>query len=793
MVENQTNKKIKELRSDNGGEYVSSQFREFLKKHGIRHQTTIPHSPQQNGVAERANRTIVEKARCMLQDAGLDQRVWAEAVNTAVYLKNRSPSRAVPGATPEQRWTNQKVNLSHLRTFGCVVYALTENRTKLDSKCKEYIFVGYCEDSKGYRLLDPCNPSKCIKARNVTFFENKFFKKVSNDGDMFYMVELDCSANSSEERMPSDGSAASAGPSPSQQVVPTERRSVVSRASSSELSLSDDETSGSDPTYVPGDSTLDSVDSNFCVSTQDEPLESAHTVMLSHGCDEPMTVSEALNGPEAKHWLTAMQDEYQSFLDNKCWNLAEPIEGQKPVRCKWVFKKKYGLDGKLLRYKARLVAKGYTQKYGLDYDETFSPVIRHSTLRSLFAVAAEFEMDINHLDVKTAFLNGDLKENVYMEQPEGFQVKGSEGKVYKLNKAIYGLKQASRSWYEKITDVLLNKLKFCRLSSEPCVFFQKNDDELMILALYVDDILLFTVPNSKQKIKIKQQLMNEFEMKDLGEVHQFLGMRVAKNSEGIFLDQTMYIEKILERFGMQDCKPAVTPMETKHKLEKATISDANLEYRNLVGCLMYLSVCTRPDITHAVSVLSQFNDCYNLSHWKAAKRVLRYLKGTLNYKLKFTKSGLDVKGYVDADWASCEIDRRSYTGYVFKLGNSVISWESRKQRTVALSSTEAEYMAISDSCKEALFIRTLLYELLGKFSKILIHNDSQSAQKLCKNMMFHARTKHIDVRHHFIRDVIARNIINLCFMPTNDMPADFMTKPVTREKHNYFVQILGLI
>lgn len=799
FVENQTNKKIKELRSDNGGEYINSQFQLFLKKHGIRHQTTIPYSPQQNGVAERANRTIVEKARCMLQDARLDHSFWAEAVNTAIYLKNRSPTRALLGTTPEERWTDKKVNLSHLRIFGCLAYALTENRNKLDSKCKEYIFVGYCENSKGYRLIDPLNAKKCIKARNVTFIENRFFEKIHNkhfvDGNnIIYMLTANRTFNDNEIQS-SDSSHTSSFDTPCQN-IPTEiERSQIQEVISVD-DLEEETTSESpdisDPTYIPGESSLEAIDSSdYTSESEQQSSESAHIIMMSCN-EEPLTVSEALNGSEAEQWTKAMQDEYQSFLNNKCWTLTEPCKGQNPVRSKWVFKKKFGLDGRLIQYKARLVAKGYTQKYGIDYEETFSPVVRHSTIRLLFALAAEYNMEINHLDVKTAFLNGDLKETVFMEQPEGFKVKGSETKVYKLNKAIYGLKQASRSWYEKITDVLQNKLKFSRLSSEPCVFFRSSCKEIIIIALYVDDILLFTMPYSEQRINIKKQLMKEFEMKDLGDVHQFLGMQVRRNNGIIYLDQSTYIEKILKRFGMEECKPARTPMETKQKLVKAENCNDKLDFRNLIGCLMYVSVCTRPDIAHSVSVLSQFNNCYNESHWKAAKRVLRYLKGSLNYTLKFQKSGMDLSGYVDADWANSEFDRRSYTGYIFKIGNSVISWESRKQKTIALSSTEAEYMALSDSCKEALFIRTLLQELLGKTINIVIHNDNQSAQKLTKNMMFHARTKHIDVRHHFIRDIVAKNIISLNFMPTEKMPADFLTKPVNKERHAYFVKELGL-
>lgn len=793
LVEKQTGKQIKVLRSDNGGEYINKNLQDFLKKYGIRHQTTVPHSPQQNGVAERANRTIVEKARCMLLDAGLDQRFWAEAVNTAVYLKNRSPTKAVRDTVPESKWSNKKVNMTHLRTFGCLAYALAEKRQKFDAKCEKYIFVGYCEETKGYRLIDPTNPKVCIKARNVTFLETEFYNSTIQQPPQTVEISLNSpssneSVHTSQPVIPHDatGSPSNAG---SDGVTIRSRRRVQRSPVSSDSIESDDPR---DETYIPGETTMEQCDSEgSCYETS---LALQSTCLASESCfdGEPETAKEALQSKDSEKWRNAMSDEYKSFVDNNCWTLCELPKGQKPVKCKWVFKRKRGLDGEVLRYKARLVAKGYTQKYGVNYFETFSPVVRYSTLRILLALAAEKNMDIDHLDVKTAFLNGDLKETIYMEQPEGFKSKENPHMVYRLNKAIYGLKQASKSWYEKINSVLIDKMKFRKFSSEPCVFIKNHDDgTVTIIALYVDDIILFT-NNKKEKPKIKQHLKTQFEMKDLGPAHQILGMRLCKQNGVFTLDQSDYIGRVLERFNMSDCKPASTPMETGLKLIKCDSKPDNLPFRELIGCLMYIVVCTRPDIANAVSILSQFNDCFSETHWKAAKRVLRYLKGTINYCLTFSKTNTEINAFVDADWASNEVDRRSYTGFVFKLGGSTVSWQSRKQKTVALSSTEAEYMALSDACKEALFIRTFLYECLGIECKISIYNDSQSAQKLCCNPMFHARTKHIDVRHHFIRENVNKGIIKLCYVCTDDMVADILTKPLTKFKTEKFVSELGL-
>lgn len=816
LVENETNHKIKIIRSDNGGEFINYKLQAYLKENGIKHHTTVPYSPQQNGVAERANRTIVEKARCMLKDAGLDNKFWAEAVNTAVYLKNRTPTKALIGQVPEEKWRNKKVDVSHLRIFGCIAYAVTPIRNKLDSKSKQYVFVGYCESTKGFRLLDPDKSYKCVKARDVIFLENKFFNNRSHD-DNFDSVFIEFPQNGApgkpvnvvhdpesildndqcsqhiERSEPSQSEPSTVRPEFSDDQRRTRSSTITVYDSDSEVDTTLESNFSADPTYVPGCSTSNETTSDS--SLYEDLDETGMTVLLvkelCNDDDVPGTVQEALAGTESIEWTRAMTDEYKSFNDNKCWTLVKKPNNQKPIKCRWVFKRKKGLNGELLSYKARLVAKGYSQKFGVDYEETFSPVVRHSTIRTLLAIAAEFNMDIDHLDVKTAFLNGNLNETVYMEQPEGFIVKGKENFVYKLHKAIYGLKQASKMWYERINEVLLQKMHFKRITSEPCVFYMRSNSDLIIIALYVDDILLFS-SNSTLKEKVKCELMNTFEMKDFGSAHHILGMRVNKSQNKVTLDQTGYIKRVLEKFNMTDCKPAKTPLEKGIKLPKGDNKSTNSHYRNLLGCLMYIAVCTRPDIAHAVSVLSQFNECHTEHHWKALKRVLRYLKGTVNYGLVFQKSGMDVTAYVDADWGGNELDRKSFTGFIFKLGNSLISWESRKQKTVALSSTEAEYMALSDGCKEALFVRSFLNELLNSNCKVTLYNDNQSAQKLTTNCMYHNRTKHIDVRHHFIRENIKKNIVNVKYLSTDLMIADVLTKPLTKEKHDQFVNGLCL-
>lgn len=514
--------------------------------------------------------------------------------------------------------------------------------------------------------------------------------------------------------------------------------------------------------------------------------------LTSAATSDPATIQEALHSIDRDRWIEAMKDELQAFEDNKAWDPVGELPSHKTlVQCKWVFKKKVNSENSV-RYRARLVAKGFTQKPGIDYEETFSPVVRHSTLKMLFALSVQLDLDVVHLDVKTAFLNGYLKEDIYMVKPDINCDVNKHKTIVKLNKAIYGLKQSSRSWYERV-EQCLTELKFKKSCLEPCVFTKIKDDVKIIIALYVDDFFVYFNDKSECDTLISV-LSSKFNIKNLGQVQQCLGMRVKidKRLNTITLDQEQYVEQLLENFNMKNCKVASTPMECKLDIEKTESCDTNLPYQQLIGSLMYLSVLTRPDISFSVNYLSQFNRCHTEVHWNYAKRLLRYLKKTKNYCLKYVKDKNDLVGYVDADWANCKIDRRSYTGYCFLMSGAPICWESRKQRTVALSSMEAEYMSIAEACKEAIYLRSLLHSLTSNLYTVPLFNDSQSAQKLIINNCFHRKAKHIDIRYHFIKDVVNDNIVCLEYLPTNAMIADVLTKSLSPIKHYACIEGMGI-
>jgi hypothetical protein len=517
---------------------------------------------------------------------------------------------------------------------------------------------------------------------------------------------------------------------------------------------------------------------------------------FTESCDsnDPTSVQDALSRPDGGKWREAMSDELESLTNNEAWILVDKPADQPIVKCKWVFKKKYGSDGESMRYKARLVAKGFSQQPGIDFDETFAPVIRRENIRMLISLAAMNDWDILHLDVKTAFLNGKLDETIYMSQPEGSVQSGNENKVCLLQKAIYGLRQSSRAWNNTIHNFLLNLgLKQCK--NEPCIYFKVTVECILIVALYVDDFLLFS-NNPEETVKIKNSLMSEYEMQDLGEAKCCIGMRIRRDRQKgvVMLDQTKYIESLLKTFGMDDSKPVSTPIEPNIKLKPLPEGESSPEvpYQQLVGALLYLSVGTRPDIAHTVNRLSQFNTCFTQEHWNTLKRLLRYLKGTKDLCLVYGNTKQNLTGYVDADWGACEMDRHSYTGYVFTLGGAAVSWSSSKQRCVALSSTESEYIGLTEASKEALYLNSVLSEMFDVQRCPTIYNDNQSARNLAMNDVYHCRTKHIDIRYHFIREMVHSRKICLQYLPTGDMVADILTKGVPRVKHVKCINLLGL-
>ena len=418
---------------------------------------------------------------------------------------------------------------------------------------------------------------------------------------------------------------------------------------------------------------------------------------------EPKSVNEALTSPAKDHWRNAMEEEMESMRINEVWDLVDLPKGRRPVGNKWVLKVKRNADGSIERYKARLVAKGYTQLQGIDYEETFSPVAKFTSIRLIRAIFANLDLELHQMDVKTAFLNGELDEEIYMEQPVGFVLDGQEDKVCRLLKSVYGLKQSSRQWYLRFHHEVIS-YGFVMIEEDHCVYIKRSQEVFIIMSLYVDDILL--AGNSKEYLMtIKEWFSSRFDMKDLGEANYILEVKIQRDRSRrvLALSQEPYIKKVLERFRMVDCKPMDTPIAKGETLSlkmcpKTREEQKDMErvpYASAVCSLMYAMLCTRPDICFAIGLVSRYQSNPGRGHWRAVKRILRYLKGTANFSLCYGGEDLLLKGYADADWSGDLDERKSTSGFAFLLNNGAISWSSKKQTCIALSTMEADFVACS--------------------------------------------------------------------------------------------------
>ncbi|KAE8697282.1 omega-6 fatty acid desaturase, endoplasmic reticulum isozyme 1 [Hibiscus syriacus] len=632
MVENENGMKVKRLRSDNGGEYRNRRFRDFCANNGIKMETTVPMTPQQNGVAERMNRTLNERARSMRIHAGLPKFLWVEAINTAAYLINRGPSVPLDGRIPEEVWSRKEINLSHLRVFGCISYVHIDSaeRSKLDAKSNKCAFVGYGGDEFGYRFWDYEN-QKIIRSRDVIFNENISPEAVQEEPDT---PELRRSS-----RIPK----------------PTQR-------------------------YSP----------------------SLHYLLLTDN-GEPECYDEAMQESASQKWIYRIKEEH---------------DGSK-------------------RYKARLVVK-----------------------------AAE-NLHLEQLDVKTAFLHGDLEEEIYMRQPEGFIEADKKNLVCRLKKSL------------------------CQ--ADHCCYIKRFNNSFIILLLYVDDMLV-AGSDIQEIINLKQKLSKQFAMKDLGAAKQILGMRIKRDTKSgtLILSQAEYINKVLSRFNMQDAKPISTPLGVHFRLSKEQSPNTEEErahmvkvsYASAIGSLMYAMVCTRPDIAQAVGAVSRYMNNPSKVHWEAVKWILRYLRGTTNKALCFKGGDTILTGYVDADLAGNVDIRRSTTGYIYTLGGTAVSWVSQLQKIVALSTTKAEYVVVTEASKEMVWLQSFLEELDKKQENNVLYCDSQSVIHLAKNLSFHSKTKHIQLRYHFIRSLLEDEILKLEKISGAQNPADMLTKTCDDEANS---------
>ena len=673
---------------------------------------------------------------------------WGEDILTANFVLNRvvTKNREV---TPYEGWNGRKPNVSYLRTWGCLakVNLPEPKKRKLGPKTVACVFLGYAHNSTAYRFLvvkfdtPEQSVNTIMESRDASFFEDIFPKRAAsniyhssdNDHGHMHVPENDTPPEPNVETFEEDDNSAIEAP----------RRSKRQKIAKS---FGDD----------------------FIVYLVD---------------DVPKNLSEAYASPDAECWKEAVRTEMDSIMSNGTWEITDCPSGCKPVGCKWIFKKKLKPDGTIEKYKARLVAKGFTQKEGEDFFDTYSPVARITTIRVLLALAASHGLHIHQMDVKTAFLYGELEEEIYMEQPDGFKIPGEENKVCRLIKSLYGLKQAPKQWHEKF-DTTLTSAGFSVNEADKCVYYRYGGGQGVILCLYVDDILIFGTSTAVID-EIKTFLSRCFDMKDLGPADVILNIKLIKSDDEITLRQSHYTEKILSRFGFEECKISPTPYDTSIKLRKFEGEGKDqLRYSQIIGSLMYLAGATRPDISYAVNKLSRFTSNPGDDHWKALERVLRHLRGTTSFGIHYSGYPPALEGYSDSNWISDADEIKATSGYVFTLTGAAVSWRSCKQTVLTKSTAEAELVALETATNEAEWLRELLMDLPlveKPVPPILMYCDNQSMLAQVMNTKDNSKSnKHIKRRLKTVRKMKNSGVIAVSYVRTNNNLADPFTKGLPR-------------
>lgn len=846
-AENLHNAKIKAIREDKGGEFMSNEFNQYCIDNGIERQHTVRNRPQQNGDVERANRTVSDLVTAMLTEANLPLQFWFHCLMAIMHVLNRCPTASLKSITPHEAWHKRKPDVSHLRVWGCLAYVhiQKDKRASFGPHMEKCIFVGYPPGYKGWQFYNPVTRKFIISERAE--FDERYFPGIKptlmnaiptpatiNPVDGSDMPDLGGDSvvknlaptptiapsvvqmPMAEHLNPPSAAQPEVPPVPS---TPTPVPSELPSAPSTPPSVEEPPSPPTPPIairrprrnikpprawwkpreptpVVPSDSESESGSDSL-----DEGFEEVQFAGVA-GASEPNTYKQAMRSPDAKLWRKAAEEEINSLYSNGTWDLVPLPEGRKAVGSKWVFKIKRNSDGSVERYKARVVAQGFSQNPGVDYSEVFAPTFRMASLRTIIALSAIKNYHIHSIDISSAFLNGDLEEDIYMVQPPGFEQLGPDY-VCKLKKSLYGLKQSARQWNKKL-HATLTELGYRRLESDRSVYIYSKDGVMVIIPVFIDDITLAS--NSQASIdKTIKELEVHFKLRDLGPTSFLLGMKVTRDlpNHSISLSQTQYIEDMLDRYGFAGCTPVSTPMDPGLVLQKTqSMSEEDKEfmskapYLSAVGSLTYLAQSTRPDIAYAVGVLARYNSNPSPIHWKAIKHLFRYLKDTKDYKLVYKPDGSQeiFITYSDANHGACKDTGRSTGGYVVKIGFAAVGWSSKIQSIVALSSTEAEYIAAVEAGKELKWMRNLLKEFgydINYASTLCM--DNQSAISVSKNPEHHGRMKHLDLRTHWLRENVEAGVIAPKHVGTNDMIADCLTKPLQRIKHDKCRIGLGLV
>ncbi|GJW68284.1 putative ribonuclease H-like domain-containing protein [Tanacetum coccineum] len=803
----------------------------------------------QHEVAERKNRTLIEAARTMLADSKLPTMFWTEVVRTACYVLNRVLVTCPHNKTPYALLTGNIPSVSHFKPFGCHVTILnrSDHLGKFDGKADEGYIVGYSASNRAYRVYNVPN-KRVEETMNLRYLEEKpNVQGLDHEWyfDLNYLTDTlgykrdkanqsagtqeastnpvdpkdtsgdevdDSPLDSAKEifqqelarlKVPTGSIPVPSGDtmiSPSDVSVPT--GGVPVPTSSLTDSFFDDEPTTRFPSQSdlgnnepsPGIFSSSSYDDEFGADLNNLASTVEVNLVATNRANEkqvePRTVAQVLKDPS---WVDAMQEEMQQFKFQNVWVLVDLPKDKYAIGTKWILKNKRDARGIIVRNKARLVAQGHRQEEGIDYDEVFASVARIEAIRLFLAFASYLGFMVYQMDVKSAFLYGRIDEEVYVTQPKGFVDPQHPKKVYKVVKALYGLHQAPRAWYATLSTFLL-KHGYKRAPLTRLSFLRIKKRDIILVQVYVDDII-FGSTKKAWCDEFEALMKGEFEMSAMGELTFFLGLQVQQRPDGIFINQDKYVQEILKKFDLECVRTATTPYEApKPKSKNEPDSPVNVHlYRSMIGSLMYLTA-SRPDIMFAVSACSRNQVTPTTSNLEAVKKIFKYLKGQPKLGLWYPReSPFVLEAYSDSDYAGANKDRKSTTGGCQFLGRRLISWQCKKQTIVATSSTEAEYVAAANCCGQVLWIQNQLLDYGYNFMNTKIFIDNQSTICIVKNPVFHQRTKHIEIRHHFIRDANEKKLIQVLKIHTDDNVADLLTKAFDGPRFNHLVVNIGML
>ena len=797
---------IKLIRTDQGTEFTSDAFQSILLDKCIKFEMSAPYTPHQNARIERAWQTLFNRARAIQIESKASPHLRQYILKYATFLINRSYSEPIK-MTPYQAVHNKRPNAIEMQLFGSLIYGYQHHvhKQKWDPRALPGMFIGYDPLSTAKLIYFP-NENNIRKVKDVRFTDKLFYKcNNSEKGDPT------CPPTSIMSQHPSVTDSPHSTPDLESRPPTPESRSLSRRDlhSSADIEQISKTTHSSSRGHLKSYSqrpqrhraqtdfygVQNNEDNEYDDEFHNNVINMYKICNLNNVPNNPNSYVEAINSPEREHWIRAMELEMTSLLTNNTFDLVKLPPATKAIGGRWVFAIKCSPSGDR-KYKARFVAKGFSQRPGINFDETYAPTVRMPTLRMLYEISAQLSLIIHHCDVNNAFLNSNLDTPIFMKQPEGF-VK-DQTLVCRLKKSIYGLKQSGMLWNATLSNFMCSQ-NLTQSDRDHCLYIRIDVQGKLLVLFWVDDIIC-AGSNMHIVNTFKENLGKQFKIKDLGPLQWFLGIQFNQNEQYYAMNQTLYTNQILARFDMTECRPRSLPCEPGvHKLllNESPLYDNPTCYREIVGSLIYLSTCTRPDISFVVSLLSKFMAVPKLIHMKIARGVLRYLKYSINYDLKYVKSKEPSKlyGFTDSDFAQ-SADSRSISGYCFKMNNNsaLISWGSQKQSLVALSTVEAEYIAATQALKEAIFLRLLYANFTNQLPQTVpLYCDNQGAIALAGHASYHKRTKHIAVQYHAIRTYIKDKTIHMSYIPSNQNLADLFTKALNGSKLKSFAIVRGKV